>query len=120
MLKVKSIGTWLALAVLAFAMIASGVGKLAGVEMLHDSFATMGLPAWFGYFIGAAEVLGGIAVLVPRLCAIAATGLAVIMAGAVYYYLAYTVESPFLAIVLLLLCGFAIYSRKDQAIWYPF
>ena len=50
--------TSLGLTTLAF--IAAGSAKLAGVEQMHLSFALMGLPAWFGYFIGASELAGAV------------------------------------------------------------
>lgn len=110
---------WVPLVLLALPMIAAGGAKLAGVPELHQSFATMGLPSWFGYFIGAAEVAGGIGLLIPRLSALAATGLAPIMAGAVYFHIAYAVPSFVPALVFLVLCGYAIAIQRKKAIWYP-
>ena len=46
-------------------------------------FGSMGLPGWFTYLIGGAELLGGIGLLVPRTVRMAAQGLLVIMAGTV-------------------------------------
>ena len=59
--------------------------------MLHlDStigiFGSLGLPGWFGGFIGGAELLGGIGLLIPRLVRPAALGLIVIMLGAVFMH----------------------------------
>ena len=79
----------------------------------------MGLPAWFGYVIGGAEVLGGIGLLIPRLSALAATGIIPIMLGAIYFHLTYEVPSAAPALVFILLAVYTIFSRKNQAIWYP-
>ena len=46
-------------------------------------FGSMGLPGWFGGFIGGAELLGGLGLLVPPTVRWAARGLLAIMAGAV-------------------------------------
>ncbi len=61
--------TSLGLTTLAF--IAAGSAKLAGVEQMHLSFALMGLPAWFGYFIGASELAGAVAIWIKKLSIIA-------------------------------------------------
>ncbi|WP_119394645.1 DoxX family protein [Salinibius halmophilus] len=110
---------WLPIVLLALPMVAAGGAKLAGVEAVHQSFEAMGLPTWFGYFIGAAEVAGGIGLLIPRLSAWAATGLAPIMAGAVYFHIAYAVPSFVPALVFLILCGYAIAIQRKKAVWYP-
>lgn len=49
----------------------------------------MGLPVWFGYFIGACELSGAIGLWLRKLSAFAAAGLIVIMAGAIYFHAAY-------------------------------
>ncbi len=91
---------------LAFA--AAGVGKLSGSEQMHASFAAMGLPSWFGYFIGASELAGAVGLYLVGLRKLAAAGLAVIMVGAAYFHIAYGVPSPIPAIVLLAMMIFVI------------
>lgn len=86
------------------AFIAAGIGKLMGVQMMHDSFAMMGLPAWFGYFIGTCELAGGLGLFLNSTRKLAAAGLSIIMLGAIYFHVAYAVPSAVPAIVLLLLC----------------
>lgn len=49
MSKAKTITTWILISILTAAFIAAGSTKLMGVEMMHHSFAIMGLPVWFGY-----------------------------------------------------------------------
>lgn len=84
-----------------------GMAKLAGIPYFHGSFAELGLPGWFGYFIGACEVLGAVALFVRPLRRTAALGLLVIMLGATWYHLVHT--PPLLAmpaIVMGSLCGY--------------
>ena len=119
MSKLKTIAQWVPIVLLALPLIAFGSAKLAGVPDFHASFETMGLPTWFGYAIGCAEVLGGIGLLIPRLSALAATGIIPIMVGALYFHLTYEVPSAVPAVVFLLLAVYTIYSRKNRAIWYP-
>ncbi|TDO96737.1 DoxX family protein [Marinomonas balearica] len=116
---VNKIKNWLPVILLALPIIGAGGAKLAGIPELHQSFETMGLPSWFGYFIGAAEVTAGIGLLVPRWSALAATGLLPILLGAIYFHLTYGVPSPAPAAVFLVLAVLVIFMRRKQAIWFP-
>lgn len=118
--KLKITLSWLPLVLLGLSMIMAGAGKLAGVPELHASFAAMGLPEWFGYFIGLAELLAGIAMFVRKWTALAAFGLIPIMIGATYYHIAYQVPSAVPAIVFIILAVYAVIVRKKEANWYPF
>ena len=104
---------------LALPMLMAGGAKLAGVPELHQSFQLMGLPDWTGYFIGLAELAAGIGLLIPRLSALAATGLLPIMAGAAYFHIAYAIPSAAPAFVFIALSAYAIWYRRKDAIWYP-
>ena len=88
----------------AIAFMGAGVAKLMGVPVVHQSFALMGLPQWFGYFIGLCEAAGAIGLFIPKLRKLAAAGLAIIMVGAAYFHIAYAEPSPVPSIVLLVLC----------------
>lgn len=105
---------------LALPMAGFGVAKLLGVPELHRAFEAMALPAWFGYFIGAAELAAGIGLLLPRWSALAATGLIPIMLGAAGFHLAFDVPSPIPALIFLALSLYIITLRRKDAIWYPF
>ena len=61
----------------------AGLSKIFGVTMMHDSFVTLGLPIWFGYFIGICELFGSIVLQIKKLRLYACSGLTVIMLGAV-------------------------------------
>ena len=93
----------------ALAFAAAGIGKLMGTPMMHQSFSMMGLPSWFGYFIGASELAGALGLLIIQTRKLAAAGLAIIMVGATYFHLAYGVPSAIPAVVLLVLCLLTIY-----------
>lgn len=104
---------WIAIALVILYVGAGGIAKLAGVPYVHSSFPKLGLPAWFGYFIGACEVLGSIALLIRPLRALSALGIAIIMVGATYYHAVYT--PPFQAappFVLLILCVYIIWTSE--------
>ena len=87
----------------AIVFLFAGGAKLAGVPELHQSFQMMGLPGWFGYFIGACEVAGAVGLALPRTRRLAAVGLAIIMVAAAYFHIAYDVPSPVPAMVLLVM-----------------
>ena len=110
-------GVLIASVVLALIVGAAGIAKLMGVPMVHESFAVLGLPSWFGYFIGAAEVAGAIGLFIRPLSGHAALGLAIIGAGAVYFHLVHTpVSQGVPAIVVLLLAVFIVIKRRGQLI----
>ncbi|GHE78730.1 hypothetical protein GCM10011501_03230 [Thalassotalea profundi] len=115
----KKMLLWVPLVLLGLVMILAGGAKLAGLPELHDSFAKMGLPEWFGYFIGLAELLAGIAMFVRKWTALAATGLIPVMIGSTYYHIAYEVPSAVPSVIFIGLAVYAIFIRKKDAIWYP-
>jgi hypothetical protein len=77
------------------------------------------LPGWFVRFIGVAEVLGGLGLILPGLLRIrpgltplAAAGLVLVTIGAtVYQVAAGQVGSAVFAVVVGLLCAFIAYAR---------
>jgi putative oxidoreductase len=92
-----------------------GAAKLAGIPYVHSSFPKLGLPTWFGYFIGTCEALGSVALFIRPLSALAALGLLVIMIGATYYHAVYTpIVQAAPAFVLALLCVYIFLKRRGQ------
>lgn len=117
--KAKTIGIWVAIVLAAVGFGGAGTAKLMGVEMVHMSFANMGLPVWFGYFIGAAELIGGLALLYPRLSSPAATGLFIIGLGAIGYHIAFPpVSAGIAAFVLTLLVLWIMVTRRSRSLWF--
>ncbi|QIQ05302.1 DoxX family protein [Streptomyces liangshanensis] len=62
--------------------IASASPKLVGHSSAAESFDTIGLGDWFMYLVGALELAGAVALLIPRLSGVAAIALVGLMAGA--------------------------------------
>jgi putative oxidoreductase len=109
----KDYPTWIAIALVAAYVGAGGLAKLAGVPYVHSSFPKLGLPPWFGYFIGVCEVLGPIALFIRPLSALAAVGIGIIMIGATYYHATYTpVVQAAPAFVLAMLCAYIFAKRR--------
>ncbi|MDB5236064.1 MAG: hypothetical protein JWR44_3057 [Hymenobacter sp.] len=79
----RNIIAWILQGLLGLAFIGfGGYGLLHAAENTKN-FVGMGLPGWFAYLIAAAELLGGIGLLIPRFVRPAALGLIIIMIGAV-------------------------------------
>lgn len=69
---------------LAVVFVLSGVTKLIGMQQAVDGFREFGFPDWFRLLIGALETAGGIGLAFPSTAKLAAFGMLVIMAGAVW------------------------------------
>jgi uncharacterized membrane protein YphA (DoxX/SURF4 family) len=113
--KGASVALWTAQALLAGLFLFAGVIKF--VTPLQEMVKQTSLPGWFLLFIGAAEVLGGIGVIIPALLRIqpvltpiAAAGLVIIMVGATVISLPVGAMAlfPFLVGAL---CAFVCYGR---------
>ncbi len=65
------------------AFIYFGIKKFMYLPATVGMFSSLGLPGVLAYVIAAAELLGGIGLLIPRLVRPAALGLVLVMIGAV-------------------------------------
>jgi uncharacterized membrane protein YphA (DoxX/SURF4 family) len=118
---------WITQIVLALLFLFAGGTKLA---LSSETLASMGspnqvvLPVWFIKFIGVAEVLGALGLILPgilrrqqHLTALAALGLTIIMIGAVVVRV--IGDGPKMAIMPLvvgLLCGLVAYARMKPSL----
>ena len=108
---------WAAQILLAAIFIAFGLAKLAGGQV--QEFGLIGAGQWMRYFVGAAELAGGIGLLTPWLAGLAAAGLAADMAGATIVnatVLHNTTYGGMVCVTLLLCAVFALlaYGRRQQ------
>ena len=74
-------GTWILTLLLAVLMAGPGSQKFTS-PVWERMFRTWGYPDGFYLVIGAVEVIGGIALLIPRLASYSAIMLAMVMVGA--------------------------------------
>ncbi len=108
---------WIVQVLLALLFLFTGGMKL--VLPIEELTAQTPLPGLFVRFIGVAEVLGGLGLVLPGLLRIrpgltplAAAGLALVTIGATVYQLAAgQVGSALFAVVVGLLCAFVAYGR---------
>jgi uncharacterized membrane protein YphA (DoxX/SURF4 family) len=116
-MKPRNIIAWVLQGLLALAFLLVGAIKLGGSEEMIHHFTALGYPAWATYVIGAVEVAGGIALLIPRFTRPAALVLAAVMVGAVGWHLFITSEpaaSATGAAVLLVLLLVVYFLRRPQ------
>ena len=108
---------WIAQGLLAIIFLFTGGMKL--VLPIEELTKQMPLPGWFVRFIGVAEVLGGIGLILPGLLRIrpgltplAAAGLVIIMIGATAFTLATSdVAMALIPLVVGILAAFVAYGR---------
>lgn len=108
--------TWAGMAIVSFVMLMGGAMKLMGNPMALDSFATLGLPGWFGTFIGVCEIAGAIGIWLRRTSMLAALGIAIIMVGAVYYHVMHTPLQEGIPALVVLLISLWIVSRRGTGV----
>jgi uncharacterized membrane protein YphA (DoxX/SURF4 family) len=83
--RTRSIVLWAISGLLAVGYLLAGMSKVfLDPANAARQFETFGLPAGMATFIGVCEMAGAVGLLVPRLAGLAASGLVVIMLGAVY------------------------------------
>ena len=110
--------------ILALLFLFAGGTKLVMSTAQLEAMAPPGsihLAGWFVKFIGVVEVLGALGLIIPgltkikrRLTPIAASGLLIIMIGAVVLTLMGTgVRDAIVPLITGLLCAFVAYGRRD-------
>jgi putative oxidoreductase len=114
--RATRIGTWAARILLSAQFIAGGALKLTGEASMVAMFDDIGVGAGLRLFVGACEVAGAVGLLVPRLVRPAATGLVLLMVGAVITNVAILQTDPVLPLVFGVLAGVVVASsRKGNA-----
>ncbi len=101
--RAANIALWVLQALLAAFFVFASVPKLLGDPIAVQMFDLIGFGQWFRYLTGAVELLGAIGLLIPRLCGLAAFGLALVMVGAVLAEV-FPLGAPAMALSPLVLC----------------
>jgi uncharacterized membrane protein YphA (DoxX/SURF4 family) len=99
--------------VLGIAHLVFGATKLAAVPALVEQFRAWQLPPWMMYFVGVAQVLGGVGLLIRNLRLPSSFAMGLVMVGATVTVIAtgHEVVMAPLTIVLALLC-FAVAGHR--------
>ncbi len=114
--RVKNAALWVLQIGAAAMFLMAGELKLAGDPKMVGMFAAIGLGQWFRYLTGSLEVLGALALLVPRAAVYGALLLAAVMMGALLAHLLILGGNPAPAVVLLVATAIVAWGRKEQ-IW---
>ena len=103
---------------LTLAFAAAGLAKLAGAEMMVQTFDAVGVGQWFRYVTGAIELGSAILLWVPGFAAYAAGLLVCTMIGAFIAHLtvlsAMGLGAAVPALVLGVLAALVLWANKDQ------
>ena len=105
---------WVLQIALAMAIGAGGVLKLTGDPAMVEMFATIGAGQWFRYAVGVLELAGAIGLLIPRLAALAALGIAVLLAGAAITNVAILDEPLYLPLAYLVVAAAIAWIRRSR------
>lgn len=113
MSKGQKIVMWVVSGLLAALFLFAGLPKLL---MPGKMLAQWVYAPWFLTVVGVCETLGAVGLLIPRLAALAAAGLSIIMVGAVYTLVSHHMmkELPFPIVAFVLLIG-VVYMRRKEA-----
>jgi putative oxidoreductase len=116
MSKGKKIALWTVSILLAALFLFAGAPKLLQPAKIGPMFVQYGYAAWFATVIGICEVLGAIGLLVPRVAGLAASGLSIIMVGAVYTLVSHHEgKQAIFPLVTLALLVMVSYTRFQEA-----
>ena len=84
--------------------------KILGFPNMLDLFDRIGAGQWLRYFVAACELAGGIGLMIPALCGLAALGLSALMVGASYVNI-FLIDDSWAPVAWLVLVGFIAWRR---------
>jgi uncharacterized membrane protein YphA (DoxX/SURF4 family) len=105
---------WVTQVVLAAMFVMASLPKLTGDPVMVDLFNAVGAGQWLRYVVGALELAGAIGLLVPRLCGLAALGLAMLLVGATLTNIVALGASPAIPIGYLLVAAVIAWFRRES------
>jgi putative oxidoreductase len=105
---------WLLQALLALAIAVGGLLKLIGDPSMVALFDDVDAEQWLRPVVGTLAVAGAVGLLIPRLRALAAFGLMVLLAGAAITNTAALDTNPLIPLVYSAIAGVVLAIRKDE------
>ncbi len=113
--KGLNIACWALQVLAALGFLMAGGSKLASAPAMVEMFAKVGAGQWFRYLTGALEVIGAVALLIPRATFYGAALLSTVMVGAIVTHLVIVGGSPIPALILLMIVGAVGWFRRPRA-----
>lgn len=101
-------------AALAALFFGAGVAKLSGMPAVVAFFDAAGIGRWCRYAVGAAEILGALLLLTPRLSGVGALLLCGIMVGAVVTEGVIVGTSPLVPFAVLMVLALVAWLRRSD------
>ncbi|SDK89674.1 DoxX family protein [Nonomuraea jiangxiensis] len=111
---VVGIALWALQVVVAGFFLMSALGKFTNAEPSASTFEAIGLGDWFRHFVGVLELLGAVALFVPRLAGPAGLALVALMAGATLTELFVLGGGGVLPLILLALSAVIAWGRRES------
>lgn len=112
--RLPLIALWVLRILAAALFIFAGAMKLSSQPMMVASFDAVGLGQWFRYLTGSLELIGGLAVLVPRISVLGASLLLIVDIGAFVAQLTILHQDVIHTMVIAILLGLIIYLQRDK------
>lgn len=113
MKKAKTVVLWVLQVLLALLFLAAALPKLTSAVAMVERFQRWGYPDNFYLLVGSVEVLGAIALLIPRVTSYGAAALILVMIGASVTHLL-NAEAPRVAFtgIVMILLALVAYARR--------
>ena len=112
--QIRPIAVWTLRVLMAAMFLMAAAMKLSGQQMMNDEFDVIGLGQWFRYVTGVLELIGGVAVLVPRWSIPGAVLLLLVDIGAFLAQIT-TLHADWIhTVVLGAMLGLLIYLQRDR------
>jgi uncharacterized membrane protein YphA (DoxX/SURF4 family) len=112
--KAWHVTLWVLQVLVAAMFLLAGYLKLASSPDMVALFAGIGIGQWFRYVTGTLEILGALALFIPRLRALGALGLAGVMIGALITDLFIVHISPLSALINLVVVVVIAWGRRRE------
>ena len=116
MTRNRSIALWTLQILLAVLFLLQAWMKLSGSSTWIARFQRWGYPEHFYLVVGVIELLGAVALVVPRFTRFGAGALTVVMFGAAATHLIHREPQVVSALVLIALLSIIFYARRSQKI----
>jgi putative oxidoreductase len=105
---------WVLQVLIGFVIASGGVLKLAADPAMVDLFSELGAGQGLRVLVGALEVAGGVGLLIPRLRALAALGLTLLLLGAAVVNVTALGASPLMPLMLATAALAILALRRDE------
>lgn len=102
--------------IVALPFVGAGLAKIAGVEMMVDTFETIGVGQWFRYVTGTIEIVAAGLLFVPNKQFFGALLLVCTMAGAIVAHWVWLGPSAVPALILGVLAGVIGFAHRPKKV----